>query len=256
MLTILAKQFELTEENTTARALRRTWWMMVLSLPAFLIVVWVSFHGIPTNFISLVFCTLVFLTASFPMMVFLSSRFVNRFYFPDKYLDEWEIRIKHKSIVFAVQVLISSMVVVGFIALIMEAWFNIASLSFTTLQIGIGTFLILIAFFYVQAFKALSLVEPIDEDEYTNGPIEKRSNRFILLFVGVVSLIALVVSAPLIMSGYDAGGKYGRALAICHNQDMKLDKFDWETKTGKCEGLASVDKNRPEPENASGKDAE
>lgn len=256
MLANLAKQFELTEDNTTARALRRTWWMMVASLPAFLIVVWVGFHGIPTNFIPLVFCTLVFLTASFPMIVFLSSRFVNRFYFPDKYLDEWEIRIKHKSIVFAVQVLISSMVVVGFIALILEAWFNIASLSFTAFQIGIGAFLILIAFFYVQAFKALSLVEPIDEDEYTNGSIEKRSNRFILLFVGVVSLIALVASAPIIGSSYDAGRKYGRALSICHNQNMKLDKFDWETRTGKCEGLATVDESQPAPENASGKETE
>ena len=199
---------------------------------------------------------LIFLITSVALIGFASSRFANRFYFPDKYLDEWEIRIKHKSIVFAVQMLMSSTVFLSVIVALLVAWFDVSFPSFTILQIGAVALCLIGAFLYLQAFKALSLIEPIDEDEYTNGAAEKRDSRYILLFLGTVIFITLILSAPLIGSSYDAGRKYGRALAICHNQDMKLDKFDWDTRIGKCEGLASVDENRPEPAKVNGKEAE
>ena len=159
MLKSLARVFEFKEASISKGTLRRILILMVLSLPAWPIKV-LDYHGmLPDNGVGKTAIIAMFI-GMVSMLFFVCTRFVNRFYFPDKYLDEWEIRIKHKSMTFAFMVM---------------AWvFAPLILIFVTMQDltltmsgeavglwGLGALLVMV---YLQTFHALLQVRPMDED--------------------------------------------------------------------------------------------
>jgi hypothetical protein len=161
MLKAIARMFEFKEASISRGKLRLILFSMVLSLPTWPIVMADYYDLLPDNGIG-TFATAAMFAGALSMLFFVGTRFVNRFYFPDKYLDEWEVRIKHKSMTFAFMVIVwGSAPVAVIIAMAKKNY--VLSLSGEGVAIWlVGLLLVLL---YVQTFHALWQVRPIDEDE-------------------------------------------------------------------------------------------
>ena len=103
MLKWYAETFKLTEKQMTAKALRRLWILTgigLLILPVLLILEFGGLMG--PAFIAARVAHFIILI---PFLCLVFSKFFNRFWSRDKYLDEWEKERKHEAMAFAFQVL-------------------------------------------------------------------------------------------------------------------------------------------------------
>ena len=157
MLRSIARVFEFKESSISKSTLRRILIFMLISLPAWPLVTLDYYEMLPVNWLGSV-SAIVILVGVISMVMFVSTRFVNRFYFPDKYLDEWEIRIKHKSMTFAF------MSIIWFVAPIVIVMALIPDLSLSGEEVSLWFVGFLLLLLYIQTFHALWQVRPIDEE--------------------------------------------------------------------------------------------
>lgn len=104
MLKWYADTFKLTEREMTAKSLRRIKWLTFFGALAFPVAVVRIYKLIPDSWQTPVHAIYVLLALC--CMCLMLTKFVNRFYARDKYLDEWEKTRKHEAMAFAFQVLI------------------------------------------------------------------------------------------------------------------------------------------------------
>ena len=159
MLKSLARVFEFKENSISKAALRRLLVLMVLSLPTFPLTILYKFGYFSNPVIE----TIVLIAVAIGLIstfAFMSTRFVNRFYFPDKYLDEWEIRVKHKSMAFTFMVMFW-IVPLLILAVMLIGGFNREVSGIVVFFWGMG---FLLGLCYVQIFHALWQVRPIDPE--------------------------------------------------------------------------------------------
>ena len=103
MLKWYAESFKLTEKQMTTKALRRIWVLTGISLlmiPAIFILDFDYLMGTPR-----LAAHLAYYISFICLVLLVFSKFVNRFWSRDKYLDEWEKERKHQAMAFAFQVL-------------------------------------------------------------------------------------------------------------------------------------------------------
>jgi len=100
MLKLLARGFEFKETSVSQKTLRRILILMVLSLPTWPIMM-LDAYGILLHDVIGHAALLLMIIGAISMFCFVCTRFVNRFYFPNKYLDEWEVKVKNDSMAFA-----------------------------------------------------------------------------------------------------------------------------------------------------------
>lgn len=159
MLKSIARVFELKETSISKGTLRRILFLMIISLPTWPLVVLDYYKILPENWMGDVAFGLMVLGA-IAMICFICTRFVNRFYFPDKYLDEWEIKIKHKSMTFAFMCLIW---VLAPVVIILSNTHNFG-LNLKGMEVAIWTVGLLLSLLYIQTFHALWQVRPLDAE--------------------------------------------------------------------------------------------
>ncbi|MEP6341688.1 MAG: hypothetical protein ABJ275_00065 [Maricaulaceae bacterium] len=102
MLKFYADTFKLSEAELSEEKLRRLKLYTLLGLPAFPLIALVYFKDFS---LSLTFIIgLIGLISLGFVMVTMTSRFINRFWARDKYLDEWEVARKHHAMAIGHQV--------------------------------------------------------------------------------------------------------------------------------------------------------
>ena len=159
MLQALARVFEFKETSISKKTLRRILILMLLSIPAFPLSLLNLYDLYPNQSLEKI-GSFAIVVGVISMFCFLSTRFVNRFYFPDKYLDEWEIAIKHKSMAFAFMVMFWAAPLV-ILALLGLSNFQFDASGEIVFFCGMS---ILLALCYIQIFHALWQVRPIDAE--------------------------------------------------------------------------------------------
>ena len=159
MLKTIAKAFEFNEKSISKKKLRLILILMILSTPTWPLLT-MNYYGMfkGSGFGGAV--SIAIYIGMISMLCFICTRFVNRFYFPDKYLDEWEIKIKHKSMTFAFMV----MVWIAAPIFIFLAMFQQVSINLSGEAVGLWAMGGLLALLYLQTFHALWQVRPIDEE--------------------------------------------------------------------------------------------
>ena len=114
MLKWYAETFKLTEKQMTAKALRQNWVLTGMSLfliPAIFILEIGNLTGAALYAVRMAYYI------SFICLVCLTcTKFLNRFWSRDKYLDEWERGRKHQAMAFTLQALCYLLSVIGLIA--------------------------------------------------------------------------------------------------------------------------------------------
>ena len=159
MLKSIARVFEFKESSISKATLRRITIALLLTIPAYPLAIMRMYDLFPNPIAEGI--AVLFMTVGLISLVYcMSTRFVNRFYFPDKYLDEWEIRIKHKSMAFSFMIMFW---VVPFVVLALMAFINFEFDVSGELIVFCGM-AILLALFYIQIFHALWQVRPIDQE--------------------------------------------------------------------------------------------
>ena len=157
MLRSIARVFEFKESSISKATLRRITFALLLSIPAFPLTVMRMYDLIPNPMIEGI-SVFVSIVGVLSLAYCMSTRFINRFYFPDKYLDEWEIEIKHKSMTFSFMIMfwVLPIVVLALLALID---FQLDISGEIVFFWGGG---LLLSVCYIQILHALWQVRPID----------------------------------------------------------------------------------------------
>ncbi len=158
MISALAKIFEFNESSISKKKLRWITILMVLSLPLWPLMLLDYYGKLPNNWLGAVGVGMMIIGA-ISAICFVCTRFVNRFYFPDKYLDEWEIRIKHKSMTFAFMTLVWVLAPVVCVLSFVQNF----SLNLSGEEVALWSVSVLLLLLYAQTFHALWQVRPIDE---------------------------------------------------------------------------------------------
>lgn len=246
MMKLYAKTFELTESSISARSIRHLRLVAFGSLPFLPLVILMILFGMPKGYSAIPFLVLLILSAIL-LFVVLTSRIVNRVWSPDKYLDEWEIALKRRSMTLAFMV---TMYVALFLAIISyvgleylpsEASDNPRAGLFTIFSVVVGVGL------YSQVFSQLSFIEPMDEDELEKDKYIKTSSRGIL---GVIALVLLLLVAGAFILGYYDGHKahdveHEIAQNLCGEAKLKSHKEVDGSIEIKCEGAEQIIKLDP-----------
>ena len=166
MLKWYAETFKLSGRELTASAIKRIKLLTVLSLPALPLTMTSIFLDIPDH---LTMPFWVILIPSFIAFVCLGcTKFVNRFFARDKYLDEWETAKKHQAMAFAFQVMaycFSAVLVIGVLGDAFSIFQNVKTRSFDVYEIGVVAAGLMMFGFYVMHFFLLAIVKPIDESD-------------------------------------------------------------------------------------------
>jgi len=243
MIKSLAKIFEFQEGSISPNKLRNIIIMMIISLPTWPLIMMDFYDLIPDGWLA-VLSLLLIVIGSLSMVCFVCTRFVNRFYFPDKYLDEWEKSIKHRSMSFAFMILVW---IVAPVFLLVVSLTNI-SINFSSETFGLWFMGLLLSLLYLQTFHALWQVKPIDEDELAE-PV-KKSRAGLYVFVGAVLVFFGVPFSLGFISGYSNALEMGeladQAKLTCESRGSDV---HWVSTDKENYGFACFDENREAPDN-------
>ena len=164
MLKWFAEIFKLTEKQMTRKALNRLKILTLLSLPAVPLIVLDVFGAFSNSTTVSKLSIFAIPYAAFVAISF--SKFVNRFWARDKYLDEWEVARKHQAMAFSLQstsciLILTSLFLILFDLKETKAGIDIGVLSH--LQLGTLLLATFIAFLYIAHLFLLFTVKPIDD---------------------------------------------------------------------------------------------
>lgn len=254
MFKFLADITKLTEKNMSLSSLRRLRIFVFLSMPLFPLQALISLELLP-NFIPGWIVGLLIIASIVGLMFMACSRLVNRFWVRDKYLDEWELRIKHRSMAFGFQVI--TWVVALFIILSIgfdetfETFFS--EISVKGLFYGLGGVFLLGA--YSQLLAQLAMIQPMEEDEFNSADVSRRSlNKPAIASVFVLVLFFL----PIFAMGFIAGWNDAHTVALLADEaksvcEARGSSVHWvsnkDEKDGNA-GFACFDENRAAPEHS------
>jgi len=170
MMKWYAETFKISSRELTASALKRIKLLTILSLPAMPLAMTDIFAEIPEHL------TMPFLVILIPSLIaffcLCLTKFVNRFFARDKYLDEWETAKKHEAMAFAFQVMAYSFSVVLVFGVLGDAFSvfqNMKTPSFDIYEVGVVAAGLMIFGFYTMHFFLLATVKPIDESDKDDG---------------------------------------------------------------------------------------
>lgn len=202
---------------------------------------------------------LVLMVSSVALFFLCMNKLVNRVWVKDQYLDEWEVRMKHKSMAFAFQVVLYAIAILLFAGAALYFSDFITLPKFSPEVLGYTLFSLTTLGLYAQIYSQFSIVQPIEQDEMDNGSDQNSSRRG--MFLTVASLIAIFVIVPFtigVISGIhdvrnsDIAKLSKEAVSTCEARGSTV---HWVSIAEESFGFACFDENRPAPENLSGKDS-
>jgi len=173
MLKWYAETFKLSGRQLTSAALGRIKWLTILSLPAMPLAITRVFVEIPNQFELPIHVFFLLSLAAFVCLC--CTKFVNRFWARDRYLDEWERARKHQAMAFAFQVMVYSFSIIlafGVLSETFSVFQNVAIRNLDAYEIGVVAAGVLAFGFYVMHFYLLLTVKPIDEGEKDDALLE------------------------------------------------------------------------------------
>lgn len=246
---------KMSEKDMSRASLMRMRLYVIMSLPAMPLVGLWKLGLIPSGTGKLI-CGLVLFVSVIALLILMISRFAYRLWVPDKYLDEWEVRIKHQSMASGFQVVMYTVAIIAGV-FIGSGGFDDAVLSNMT-QFGAiyGLFAVLALGQYAQYFAQLALMRPIDEDEFDDSRSKKRSMRGAVL--GALAIFGLFMMPVMmqVVQGYNVAHEVavlsGKAKKEC---EARSSSVAWVSSADDGD-FACFDENRPKPANANGKENE
>ena len=226
MLQAVADAFELRESTLSRSALRRLTLLAVGSLPiAFYMPLTISGRAL-TMSPAQVSATKLVMTASLVCLVwFALHRVVNRFFFADRYLDEWEIGIKRRSTAFGFQVFMWSGAARMIAAAVLgdrHAWLDAPARMGDVFGVVVALFFLGM---YAQVFHVLANLSPIDDDDMArNGTAKRRLG----LTMGLTAL-ALLLSGAAVGQSIATDGRLDAVRQACEARDSRVKRveIDW-----------------------------
>ena len=161
MLKWYADTVQISERELTSKSLSRLKLFALLGMPATPLFALAEF-GDFSPAVSLIFFGLSFLSGIFLFVVML-SKFTNRFWARDKYLDEWELQRKHHSMAIGFQVIDYA------VCLLMAAAFLLIPFSNTTFtislpQIAMACFSFIVFAVYIPLVFLLWSTKPVNAE--------------------------------------------------------------------------------------------
>ena len=159
MLKTFARAVEFNEKSISKKKLRYILILLIASLPTLPLGMLHFFGLLPDNMLGTL-GYIGFIAGALAFLGFVFTRFANRFYLPDKYLDEWEIQVKHKSMAFAVMAMFWGFPLI--LLIVMGMGNHVFEMETAGLVVLSCAMLVVLA--YIQTFHALWQVRPIDEE--------------------------------------------------------------------------------------------
>lgn len=193
MLKWYADSTELDESLITPSALRRIRILLICSLPFFPLLALGELGSLPKGAFLLTAYYLVAIGSMIATVVLLLTRIINRVWVADKYLDEWEQRVKHKSMSVAFMVLcytLSALFVVGLL------YHEFSGVDFPNVDLRVLMFAMggsMIFGLYVQMIQQLSMIQPMEKDEFgephASGKMMTKHAKWILNTVVIATVV-------------------------------------------------------------------
>lgn len=188
MLKLYADTFKLSEAELTEENLKRLKLYTLLGLPAFPLIGLVLFKEFSFS-LTLIIVAIALISLCFVTMTMM-SRFVNRFWARDKYLDEWEVARKHHAMAIGHQVtdyMFVALAAVFFIAsMFTEKTITIDLKALTATAFGVVLFMVYVPhIFLLWTVKPSGKFEAIDASEKVVSRIRvKKVIQFGALLLG------------------------------------------------------------------------
>ncbi len=250
MLKFYAKITELNERDVSETTLKRLRVMSFLSLP-FTPLLGVMEADILTNSALIGLMGFILLMSAVALFILCISKLVNRVWVRDKYLDEWELGMKHRSMAFAFQVVLYAICVVLFGGVILDCFYGLTLPKITPEIIGYSLFSIMMLGLYAQIYTQFAMVEPIEEDEFSTDIDARRSLKGVitissLLVVGIV-VIPFILG---VISGIKNPAQSEIAILAYEAKDIceaRGSRVHWVSVDEDNYGFACFDENRPYP---------
>lgn len=194
MLKWYADWTELDESLITPSALRRIRILLICSLPFFPLLALGELGSLPEGAFLLTAYYLVAIGSMIATVVLLLTRIISRVWVADKYLDEWERRVKHKSMSVAFMVLcytLSALFVVGLL------YHEFSGVDFPNVDLRVLMFAMggsMIFGLYVQMIQQLSMIQPMEKDEFGSPtPSRKIFSKSVKWFLFVLVIIFVIL---------------------------------------------------------------
>ena len=169
MLKWYAELYKFSGKELTLKALRRVKILMILSLPAYPLAATSKLGQFSDNVNLLL--NITFVLSAICFMGFAITKFVNRFWSRDKYLDEWERARKHESMAFTFQLMMYMFALFMLLGILidklnLDATFVFPALTVYNIVVILGG---IIAFgYYVMNAYLLFTIKPIIEDKVSS----------------------------------------------------------------------------------------
>ncbi len=211
MLKTYADIYKLEGESVSGKSIGLIKALLVASFPAVPMLVIGEFFGIPDAFP--VAAYIVIAAASFLALISLIFlRLPNRLYARDKYLDEWELDVKRRSMTFAYQFLVWGLTAVLTLGILIDGTVGLSVLGLTGAAALVPFLMLFVLAYYLQQLHALSLITPYEEDDDASEP--PRSNM--VLFGGALVTLAVIFSLmPAAAKGAKVASIAEKAVAEC-----------------------------------------
>ena len=165
MLKWYAELFKFSGKELTPKALRRTKMLMLLSLPAYPLLATAKIGQFNDNVDF--FLNIVLVISGVCLLAWSVTKFMNRFWSRDQYLDEWELKRKHESMAFVFQVMMYSFGAILLLITVLHRFEFAKQISLPTLDVySLGIiFAGFLSFgYYVMQAYLLFTIKPMVED--------------------------------------------------------------------------------------------
>jgi len=160
MLEAYANAFKVSEKELTKKSLGQLKLWALLGLPATPLFI-AAFFGKFSSATTLVLGLLTFVSGIFLMLTMI-SKFTNRFWARDKYLDEWELQRKHHSMAVAFQVIDYVAVGIIFLAALLASTKG-GEITINFEHIATAAFCFVLVSVYIPLLFLLWTVKPVDD---------------------------------------------------------------------------------------------
>jgi len=250
MMKLYADLTELNERDINAKTLKRLRILSILSLP-FTPLLGVMEAHILTSPVLIGLTIVTILVSAVALFMLCINKLVNRVWVRDKYLDEWELGMKHRAMAFAFQVVLYAICTVLFVGVVLDIFDKLDFPPITPMALGYALFSLMMLGLYAQIYTQFAMIEPMDEDEFDTESSARRSLKGVIVTSGL--LIVGLILAPFVL-GVISGLKNPEQseIAILSHEakttcEARGSSVHWVSIAKENYGFACFDQNRPAP---------
>lgn len=256
MMKLYARMTDLNAHDVSAKTLKRLRIISLISLP------FVPALGLMgSDFVSsplseplpAIILAIITIVSAIALLILCLNKLVNRVWVRDKYLDEWEVQLKYRSMAFGFQVVLYVISAALFLGAALDYFDKLVLPEFTPEVIGYALFSLLMLGLYAQIYAQFAMVQPIEEDEM--DPLSGTRKPLIGIFKTTAMILGVCVVIPFalgVISGIkevrssDIATLSKKAVSVCTERGSSV---HWVSIAEDNYGFACFDENRPAPGN-------